>query len=150
MSRGMSGRDALRIQLFLRGYGVKPWDVREALRREYGKHLRTASAKIRSTYLDNNREIGERHKASLRKRMGELDNRLKDADLEMPTDFYIEMAPLAKCQMGVLYWRGSCCLVHSQAHFRIRLKNRLISPTKNSSRHATPFIRSTGTLCGAY
>jgi hypothetical protein len=100
MSQGISRRDTLRIQLFLRGYGVMPWDVRDALRQEYGKHLRTASAKIRSTYLANNREIGERHKTSLRKQMGPLDNRLKDAGLEMPTDFYFEMARAGKAPAG--------------------------------------------------
>ena len=96
MSRGVSNRDALRIQLFLRGYGIKPWDVREAVRREYARHLRSASSKVRSTYPDKTRDIGPRHKASLRKQMGELDNRLKDAGLEMPTDFYIEMVRAGK------------------------------------------------------
>src|SRR5262245_1814144 len=42
MSRGISGRDTLLIQLFLRGYGVEPWEVREAFRREYARHLRSA------------------------------------------------------------------------------------------------------------
>jgi hypothetical protein len=91
MSKGMSRRDTLRIQLFLRGYGVKPWEIREAVRQEYARHLRSASSKVRSTYPDNTRDIGPRHKASLQKQMGALDNRLKDAGLEMPADFYIEM-----------------------------------------------------------
>ena len=40
MSRRIFGRDTQKIQLFLRGYGIEPWDVREAVRREYGKHIR--------------------------------------------------------------------------------------------------------------
>jgi hypothetical protein len=96
MSRGISSRDALRIQLFLRGYGIKPWDVREAVRREYARHLRTASSKIRSTYLDKDGEIPPRHKTSLRKQIGPLDSRLGAAGLEMPADFYIEMARAGK------------------------------------------------------
>jgi hypothetical protein len=130
MSRGMSGRDALRIQLFLRGYGVKPWDVREALRREYGKHLRTASAKIRSTYLDNNREIGERHKASLRKRMGELDNRLKDAGLEMPTDFYIEMARAGKVPDGGSVLEGQLLFDPQSSTLSDQIEKSLDQPDK--------------------
>jgi hypothetical protein len=100
MSQGVSGRDTLRIQLFLREYGVKPWDVREALRREYARHVRTLSAQIRSTYLDNDKNIGKRHKASLRKQMGPLDNRLKAAGLEMATDFYIKVGRAAKASNG--------------------------------------------------
>jgi hypothetical protein len=100
ISIGMSSRDTQRIQLFLRGYGVKPWDVREALRREYAKHLRTLSTQIRSTYLDNDKNIGERHKVSLRKQMGPLDNRLKASGLEMPTDFYIKIGRSAKAPDG--------------------------------------------------
>ena len=96
MSRGMLRRDTLRIQLFLRGYGVKPWEIRDAVRQEYARHLRSASSKVRSTYPENTRDIGPRHKSSLRKQMGELDNRLKDAGLEMPTDFYIEMIRAGK------------------------------------------------------
>jgi hypothetical protein len=96
MSRGMSRRDTLRIQLFLRGYGAMPWEIRDAVRQEYARHLRSASSKVRSTYPDNTRDIGPWHKASLRKQMGELDNRLKDAGLEMPTDFYIEMVRAGK------------------------------------------------------
>jgi hypothetical protein len=92
MWQGVLGRDALRIQLFLRGYGVMPWEIRDALRLEYGKHMRAAGATVRSTYLDNARDIGPHHKETLRKQMGEIDDRLKVAGLEMPTDFYIERA----------------------------------------------------------
>jgi hypothetical protein len=70
-----------------------PWEIREALRQEYARHLRSVSSKVRSTYPDNTRDIGPRRKASLQKQMGD---RLKNAGLEMPTDFYIEMARAGK------------------------------------------------------
>lgn len=44
--------------------------------------------------------VGGTNEASLRKQMGELDNRLKDAGLEMPTDFYIEMVRAGKAPDG--------------------------------------------------
>jgi hypothetical protein len=101
MSRGVSGRDALRIQLFLRGYGIKPWDVREAVRREYARHLRSVFAQIRSTYLDKTREIGPAHKSSLRKHMGTLDERFEAAGLELSPDAYIRLIREAKSPINV-------------------------------------------------
>jgi hypothetical protein len=95
MSRGVSGRDTLLVQLFLRGYG-KPWEVRKALRREYARHLKSLFAKIRSTYLDTTREIGPSHKSSLRKQMGILDERFEAARLELSPDAYVELSREAK------------------------------------------------------
>jgi hypothetical protein len=67
MARRVEGRDALAIRLFLRGYGVRPWEVGEAVGREYERLVRRALAEVRSTYTDNARYIADKHKASLRK-----------------------------------------------------------------------------------
>src|SRR5262249_40538350 len=129
MARGISGRDKLRIQLFLRGYGVKPWDVREAVRREYANHLRSAFAQVRSTYLDNTREIGPAHKSSLRKQLGSLDERLKAAGLEMSPDAYIELTREAKLPIndGHLL-AGWLCIDPGSDRFSDRIENALSQP----------------------
>jgi hypothetical protein len=101
MARGIHERDRLRIQLFLRGYGIEPWDVRDALRREYAKHVRTVSAQLRSGYIDNTQEIGPSHKLSLQKQLGPLDERLQAAGLEMSPDHYIQFGRSAKLPSGV-------------------------------------------------
>ena len=116
MSRGMRGRDTLRIQLFLRGYGAEPWEVRDALRREYAKHLRSASAQVRSTYLDNDRRIGSAHKTSLREQMGPLDTRLRAAGLEVTPDTYIQWCRAARLPSGTNSLLAGWLFVDPESH----------------------------------
>jgi hypothetical protein len=88
---GIETRDAQLIQLFVRGYGIEPWNIRDALRREYVSFIETLMPNLRSGYLRNSREIGTGHKSSISKKMGPLDARFELANLRQPMDFYIEL-----------------------------------------------------------
>ncbi len=91
---GIVERDAIRVQLFLRGYGEK--DIRQAVWNQYSKNGRSLLAQVRSGYVDNAKEIPPIHKASLVEALGELDSRLGDAGLQLPNDYYIASLRTAK------------------------------------------------------
>ena len=66
------GRDAVRVQFFLRQYSQPVWDVREALCNEYAAVAKSLSNQIRSGYADNWRPIPTKHKKSFLHQSGEL------------------------------------------------------------------------------
>jgi hypothetical protein len=84
---GFVERDAIRIQLFLRGYGEH--DIRQPLWNQYSKHGRSLLAQIRSGYIDNWKDVPEKHKSSLIRAMGPLDAQLASAGFQLPPDLLI-------------------------------------------------------------
>ncbi len=88
--RGIVGQDAIRIILFLNGYSLPAWDVREALVREWPKHVKSVLAHVRSGYLNNQRPIPASHRSSLIKKLGPLDDRLEAGGFALPSDQMIE------------------------------------------------------------
>jgi hypothetical protein len=97
----IKGRDALRVQLFVRGYGLEAWEVREALRKEFLRGLRELRPQLKSGYFSNSREPGPRHLASAERQLGIIDSRFESAELKQPTDFY-----LGKVRLG--FGAASC------------------------------------------
>ena len=97
-SKGIVGRDAIRVQLFLRGYSQPVWDVREALRKEYVSFVKAISKKIRSSHANGWGEIGPSHKASFVGQAGELDRRFEAAGLKLAADQIIEFIRYARQQ----------------------------------------------------
>jgi hypothetical protein len=92
---GVVERDAIRIWLFVKGYGETK-EIRQALWNYYAKHGRAVIAPIRSGYPDNSKPIPDGHKLSLMKRVGRLDTRFDKAGLRLPDDRYIEGLRLLK------------------------------------------------------
>jgi hypothetical protein len=103
---GLVGRDAIRINLFINGYGLPSWDVREALLREWPKHGKALLAQIRSGYLDNDRAIPPNHRESLVAQLGPLDDRIAAAGFVIGADLFIEglrgavQQPIASAPFG--------------------------------------------------
>ena len=93
---GINGRDAIRLQLFLRGYGLQVWDVREAVLREYRHFAKSEAMRIRSSYIGNWKDVPSGRKASLMREMGEHDLRLIAVGWKLPDDVYIECVRAAK------------------------------------------------------
>jgi hypothetical protein len=93
---GFIRRDAVRIQLFLRGYSMQAQEIRSALLTEYVNHSRSLLAQVRSRYIDNSKPIPKKHKQSLAQSLGPIDDRLFAADFELDPDTYIEMVRKAK------------------------------------------------------
>jgi hypothetical protein len=91
---GITGRDAQLIQLFVRGYGVEAWQIREELRREFARAVAKLRPKLRSAYFQNARDITPKKANVIRKQLGPLDERLAAAGLEQPMSFYLEQARL--------------------------------------------------------
>lgn len=93
---GVVGRDALRIQLFVRGYSHPAWDVAHALAGEYVKFGKSITNQVRSGFADNQKSIGQKHKASFVQQLGTLDSRFDQAELRLPDDMYIAGLRTAK------------------------------------------------------
>ena len=90
----IKGRDALRVQLFVRGYGLEVWAVRESVRKEFLRGLRELRPQLRSGYFSNSREPGPRHLTSAERQLGVIDARFGSAWLKQPTDFYLDKVRL--------------------------------------------------------
>jgi hypothetical protein len=86
----IKGRDALRVQLFVRGYGLKVSDVRGSIRNEFLRGLGELRPQLRSGYFSNSREPGPRHLASAERQLGSLDSRFEAAGLTQPKSFIFE------------------------------------------------------------
>ena len=62
--------------LFLNGHGVRPYEVREALQREFARGRAKLNAQARSSRFDEAGPIPPKHKARLIRALGEADERL--------------------------------------------------------------------------
>ena len=89
-SVGIKGRDALRVQLFVRDYGLKVSDVRGAVRDEFLRGLRELRPQLRSQYFHKAREPGPSHLAAVERQIGAIDPRFEAAGLKQPTKFYLD------------------------------------------------------------
>jgi hypothetical protein len=91
---GITRRDAQLIQLFVRGYGVEAWQIREELRRELARAIAKLRPKLRSAYFQNARDVTPKIANVVGKQLGPLDERLAAAGLEQPMSFYLEQTRL--------------------------------------------------------
>jgi hypothetical protein len=79
--RGIKDKNAVLVQLFLKGYGVRVFEVREPLRLELRRHRKRLNALVRSTRLDRSGDIPPKHMQSLVRSLGPADRRLADAEV---------------------------------------------------------------------
>jgi hypothetical protein len=93
---GFIRRDAVRIQLFLRGYSFPAREVRSALLKEYEHHSRNLLAQTRSRYIDNSKPIPKKHRQSVVQSLGPIDGRLSSAGFKLDPDTDIEIVRNAK------------------------------------------------------
>jgi hypothetical protein len=95
---GIKTRDAQRVQLFLKGYGldVSDADVRIPLRNEYVRGAKAVWAKARSGYLDKSKPIPQKHKQSLARQLGKSDARFEAAGLTPSLDRTVQLIRKAK------------------------------------------------------
>jgi hypothetical protein len=98
INAGITTRDAQRIQLFLKGYGLEVCDadVRIPLRNEYVRSTKASLAKARSGYFDNSKSITQKHKQSLARQLGKPDERFQSAGLTPSLDRTVELIRKAK------------------------------------------------------
>jgi hypothetical protein len=96
-SVGIVDRDALLVQLFLRGYSLAAGKrVKRAVLKEYVKYGKHVLHQLRSTYADNKRSIPTKHKASLLRQIGSEDQRLRAGGFWLSSDEIIEAIRVAK------------------------------------------------------
>jgi hypothetical protein len=98
-SVGIKRRDALRVQLFVRGYGLKVFEVRDAVRRELLRGLSELRPPLRSQYFHSQRDPGPAHLAAVERQLGTIDPRFESAGLKQPTQFILKQVRLG---FGVL------------------------------------------------
>lgn len=93
-SGGIKRRDALRVQLFVRGYGLKVSEVRGALREEFLHGLSELRPPLRSQYFQTAREPGPSHLGAQEQQLGPIDPRFESAGLKQPVQFYLQKVRL--------------------------------------------------------
>jgi hypothetical protein len=93
-SVGIKGRDAHRVQLFVRGYGLKVSEVRDAIRNEFLRGLSELRPPLRSQYFHSQRDPGPAHRAAVERQLGSIDPRLEAAGLKQPVEFYLDKVRL--------------------------------------------------------
>jgi len=93
-SVGIKGRDALRVQLFVRGYGLKVSEVRGALRDEFLRGLSELRPSLRSQYFRSARGPGPGHLTAVERQLGSIDPRFESAGLKQPTQFILDKVRL--------------------------------------------------------
>ncbi len=95
-ARGMTSRNALRLQLFWAGCRLPISEVRQALLQEYRSAAATLNGQTRSTAVDNRKTLTPKRRASLLREFGPLDTRLADAGLQTPPDQMIAAMRMAR------------------------------------------------------
>ena len=95
-SQEIKDRDEILVQLFIRNYGVKPHEVRDALGTEYRKTREKLNAPLRSTFVDKDGPIPPGRKSQLRHQIGTLDERLNNAGFVIQAEFLISFTRTAR------------------------------------------------------
>lgn len=95
-ARGLKGRDEILIILFLNGRGVKPFEVREPIEREFAKARATLNALMRSSRFDEEGQVPPKHKESLVRSLGPGDERFVKAGVILPPDQMIAAVRAAR------------------------------------------------------
>ena len=80
-ARGIRSADQILILLFVGGHGVKPYEVREPLIREFARAQAKLNAMARSPRFDQDGDIPPKHKQSLARRLGEPDKPFAEAGI---------------------------------------------------------------------
>jgi hypothetical protein len=95
-ARGLNSRDAILIALFLNGHGVKPFEVREPIAREFARARTKLNALMRSSRFDEEGPVPPKHKESLVRSLGPGDERFVKAGVILPPDQMVEAARAAR------------------------------------------------------
>ena len=93
---GLTGFDAIRVQLFRCGYSLPAHEVQRALWNEYRLCATKLNTNVRSRYADNVREVPAGHQASMITSFGDLDPDFDAAGLRMAPQTYVEGYRAAK------------------------------------------------------
>jgi hypothetical protein len=94
--RKIKRTDAILIMLFLNGRGVKPYEVREALGREFARGRAKLNAQARSSRFDESGPIPPKHEESLIRALGKADERLVASNLVPTSNEMIEAVRTAR------------------------------------------------------
>ncbi len=89
-ARGVRGRDALRLRLFVAGCKLPLWEVKAALLNEYRDVVASLNNQTRTAYLDNRKPLTPTKLASITRELGRADPILRDAGLETPPEAMIQ------------------------------------------------------------
>ena len=127
-SRGIRSRDQILIMLFLNGHGVKPFEVREPIAREFGRARAKLNALMRSSRFDEEGQVPPKHKESLVRSLGPGDERFVKAGVILPADQMIAAvraarSPDPESKLRTIMssgpdhskhdrWRSDSCLFH--------------------------------------
>jgi hypothetical protein len=85
-SQGLRDYDAQIVQLYARGCGVRAFEVREPLRKEYRKAAAMLRASVRSTYADRSGDVPPKRKESFRRQLGDVDPPIADFGIQASDD----------------------------------------------------------------
>jgi hypothetical protein len=95
-SRGIRSRDQILIMLFLNSHGVKPFEVREPIAREFGRARTKLIGMARSPRFDQDGAVPPKHKESLVRSIGSGDKRFLEAGVVLGPDQMIAAVRAAR------------------------------------------------------
>ena len=95
-SRGIKSADQIRIMLFLNGHGVKPFEVREPIAREFGRARTKLITMARSPRFEQDGVVPPKHKESLVRSLGNADKRFVEAGVVLGPDQMIAAVRAAR------------------------------------------------------
>lgn len=95
-SKGIIDHDAIRVQLFVKGYSLPVWDVREGLRKEYIAFSKSVLSQIRSRYADNWRSVPPKHEQAFMRQAGSLHSSFEQAGFGLSAAQLIDIVRSAK------------------------------------------------------
>jgi len=95
-SRGIKSVDQILIMLFLDGHGVKPFEVREPIAREFGRARAKLIAMARSPRVEQDEVVPPKHKESLVRNLGNPDKRFVEAGAVLGSDELIAAVRVAR------------------------------------------------------
>lgn len=95
-ARNIKRTDEILILLFMNGHGVKPYEVREALQRQFARGRAKLNAQARSSRFEKSGPIPPKHKESLIRALGKGDERLVASHLVPAPDEMIKVIRTAR------------------------------------------------------
>jgi hypothetical protein len=95
-SRGIKSADQILIMLFLNGRGVKPFEAREPIAREFARARAKLIAMARSPRFDQYGAVPPKHKVRLVRSLGNPDQRFVDAGVVLGPDQMIAAVRAAR------------------------------------------------------
>ena len=144
---GVRDSDALIVQLFMRGYGIKTEQFRAAIVKEAERAATMLSTSIRSTYADRAGRIPPGRKRSLLAQIGDQDERFKGGQYGLDPSLALDFVRIARAAPPHESETPSMLTIPSELEPIARLVAGLLMPTDRQSADKTIIAMTMEAAC---